>query len=439
MNLQVLLIEDDPHMRLGCQQALALADMTVLTTDNAEAAQTLGRAGFQGVVVSDVRLPGMDGMAFLRWAGEHCPGSPVILITGHGDVTLAVEAMRAGAYDFIQKPFAAEHLVEVVHRALDKCALMQEVHLLRQQLQARHASAADMLIGHSPKMEQLRRTIAEVADVAVDVLIQGETGTGKEVVARCLHDLSSRKGANFVALNCGGMPDNLLDSELFGHEAGAFTGAQKRRIGKIEYASGGTLFLDELETMPLAMQIKLLRVLQERTLERLGSNQQQPVNCRVVAATKEDLRALSDQRQFRADLYYRLNVVRLELPALRERLEDIPLLLQHFVLLAASRYHKAVPDVPPAVLRQCMAHNWPGNVRELRNAADCLVLGLPLSLGNAHFAGSTSLVEAVDGFERALIADALQRCNGSLSKAAEALKVAKSTLHDKIRKHGLSV
>lgn len=193
-------------------------------------------------------------------------------------------------------------------------------------------------------MVQLRRTLVDVADVAVDVLIQGETGTGKELVARCLHDLSSRKAAHFVALNCGGMPDNLLDSELFGHEPGAFTGAQKRRIGKIEYASGGTLFLDELETMPLAMQIKLLRVLQERTLERLGSNEQQPVNCRIVAATKEDLQLLSEQRSFRQDLYYRLNVVKLELPPLRQRLDDVPLLLQHFMLLAASRYHRPAPS-----------------------------------------------------------------------------------------------
>ncbi len=439
MDLQVLLIEDDPHMRLGCQQALALADMNVRTADSAEAAQAQVTAGFRGVVVSDVRLPGMDGMAFLRWAAEHCPDSPVILITGHGDVTLAVEAMRAGAYDFIQKPFAAEHLVEVVRRALEKCTLMHEVHQLRQQLQARHASAADALIGHSPQMVQLRRTLVDVADVAVDVLIQGETGTGKELVARCLHDLSSRKAAHFVALNCGGMPDNLLDSELFGHEPGAFTGAQKRRIGKIEYASGGTLFLDELETMPLAMQIKLLRVLQERTLERLGSNEQQPVNCRIVAATKEDLQLLSEQRSFRQDLYYRLNVVKLELPPLRQRLNDVPLLLQHFMLLAASRYHRPAPDVSAAVLRQCMAHSWPGNVRELRNVADCLVLGLPLNLGGVQLARTDSLSEAVESFERALILDSLQRHQGSLSKAAEALKVAKSTLHDKIRKYGLSV
>jgi two-component system C4-dicarboxylate transport response regulator DctD len=209
-------------------------------------------------------------------------------------------------------------------------------------------------------MEKVRRFILDVADADVDVLIVGETGTGKELVARCLHDLSRRASNHYVAINCGGLPDNLLDSELFGHEPGAFTGAQKRRIGKIEYASGGTLFLDEIESMPMNMQIKLLRVLQERVIERLGSNQLIPVSCRVVGASKEDLKALSAQQKFRGDLYYRINIATVELPPLRERREDIPQLYDFFVLQAAKRYKRPAPQVAPEQIRQPMAYDWPG-------------------------------------------------------------------------------
>jgi two-component system C4-dicarboxylate transport response regulator DctD len=286
----------------------------------------------------------------------------------------------------------------------------------------------------------VRRLLLELADTSVDVLIVGETGTGKEMVARCLHDLSSRHAANYVALNCGGLPDSLIDSELFGHEAGAFTGAQKRRIGKIEHASGGTLFLDEVESMPMGVQIKLLRVLQERVVERLGSNALIPVACRVVAATKEDLRELADRQKFRADLYYRLNVARVELPPLRERREDIPLLLEHFMLHAAQQHQRAIPQLGREDLQQLMAHDWPGNVRELRNAAECLVLGLRRDFGSTPSpeARGASLAEAVENFERSLIAAELRRQNGNLARSSEALQVAKTTLHYKIRKYGLA-
>jgi DNA-binding NtrC family response regulator len=288
--LSVLLIEDDPNVRLGCEQAMQLAGIPVDAVATAEEAQHRLTADFPGIVVTDMRLPGMDGMALLRWVNQLDPNLPVIIITGHGDVTLAVEAMRSGAYDFMQKPFSTGDLVEVVRRALEKRELVLEVEALRRRLDHRDDLEA-RLIGRSPQMAKVRQLILDVANAAVDVLIFGETGTGKEMVARCLHDLSGARQENYVALNCGGMADTLLDSELFGHESGAFTGAQKRRIGKIEYASGGTLFLDEVESMPMAMQIKLLRVLQERVIERLGSNQQIQVSCRVVAASKEDLKA----------------------------------------------------------------------------------------------------------------------------------------------------
>ncbi|NMG37397.1 response regulator [Azoarcus sp. TTM-91] len=436
--LSVLIIEDDPDVRLGCEQALELAGIPVTGCASAEEGLRRLTQDFAGIVVTDMRLPGADGMAVVRRAHELDPALPVIMITGHGDVTLAVEAMRSGAYDFIQKPFAPELLIEVVHRALDKRALALEVADLRRRLERREGLDA-ALIGRSPQMERLRQLILDVAGKTVDVLVRGETGTGKELVARCLHDLGPRRKANFVALNCGGLPDNLLDSELFGHEAGAFTGAQKRRVGKIEHASGGTLFLDELESMPMAVQIKLLRVLQERVIERLGSNQLLPVDTRVVAATKDDLLELAGQGRFRADLYYRLNVVTVELPPLRERREDVPLLLEHFMLQAAQRYDRPLPQMSAEQTHRLMAHPWPGNVRELRNVADCLVLGVGNSvLGTAERSDAPSLAEMVDRFERNLIDETLRRHGGNLSRAAEALRVPKTTLHDKIRKHGLT-
>ena len=436
--LSVLLVEDDPNVRLGCEQAIQLAGIQVESVESAELAQQRIAAGYPGIVVTDMRLPGMDGLALVKWIRGVEAGLPAIMITGHGDVTLAVEAMRSGAYDFIPKPFSSEHLVEVVQRALEKRALTLEVELLRRRL-AHREGIETVLIGRSPQMAAVRRRIQEIAGSAVDVLVRGETGTGKELVARCLHDHGPGAAGNFVALNCGGMPETLLDSELFGHEEGAFSGAQKRRIGKIEHANGGTLFLDEVETMPAAMQIKLLRVLQERMLERLGSNQSVRVACRVVAASKDDLAQLSQQGRFRADLYYRLNVVTIDLPPLRERREDIPLLFEHFLTQAADRFQRPVPVVEPEEVHRLMAHDWPGNVRELRNAADCFALGLrqDVMVPAEAIDRGLPLAEAVERFERSLIAAEMKRQDGNLTRASEALRVAKTTLHDKIKKYGL--
>ncbi len=441
--LSVLVIEDDPNMQLGCVQALQLAGLRVEAVASAEQAAPLITPGFAGVIVTDMRLPGADGLSVVRRGREIDAALPIIMITGHGDVNLAVEAMRSGAYDFIQKPFSPDVLVEVVRRALEKRALTMEVAALRQALSTRDG-VESKLIGRSPQIARVRALIKEVAASPVDVLIHGETGTGKELVAQALHELSLRKTGQLVALNCGGVPDNLLDSELFGHEQGAFTGAQKRRIGKIEYAHNGTLFLDEVESMPMAMQIKLLRVLQERVIERLGSNRHVPVDVRVVAATKDNLLQRAQQNSFRADLYYRLNVVSIELPPLRERREDIPMLMEHFMLLAATRYNRPQPEVSDEQMHRLMAHAWPGNVRELRNVADCLVLGI----GKDGFGfepareseigdDSRSLVEMVDAFERSLISVELGRHQGNIAHSAKALRIAKTTLNDKIRKHGL--
>ncbi|WP_454763026.1 sigma-54-dependent transcriptional regulator [Cupriavidus campinensis] len=436
--MTVMIVEDDPDVRLGCEQALRLEGIATRAVASAEAALREACAGYAGIVVSDIHLPGADGMALLRELTGRDAALPIIMITGHGDVSLAVQAMKQGAYDFLEKPFSPERLVATCRRALDKRRLALEVAELRARLAGRETLLA-RLIGDSPAIGRLRQMIADLADTAANVLIHGETGTGKELVARCLHEASGRRARHFVPINCGGLPEALFESEIFGHEAGSFTGAARRRIGKIEHAEGGTLFLDEIESMPMPMQIKMLRVLQERVVERLGSNLPVPVNARVVAATKSDLRALSDAGQFRADLYYRLNVVTLELPPLRERREDVPLLFEHFVAQAALRFEREAMPATPAELAQLVAYSWPGNVRELRNLAERHVLGLGCDPGQGGAAPhALPLPQAVEQFERALIADALRRHDGNLSRAGEALGVAKTTLFGKVRKYGLN-
>jgi len=433
--IDVLVIEDDPDVQLGCIQALLLAGIAAHGVDSVEAARDWLDADFDGVIVSDIRLPGADGLSFMREQVAAAPERPVILITGHGDIAMAVQAMRDGAWDFIEKPFLSPHLVEVVKRALEKTRLGREVRQLRRQI-AERGGLERRLIGKTEPMQRLRQQIGHISPTSADVLIHGETGTGKELVARCLHDLSGRSGP-FVALNCGGLPETLFDSEIFGHEPGAFSGASKRRIGKIEFAENGTLFLDEIESMPIGLQVKLLRVLQERTLERLGSNQTIPVNFRVIAATKEDLLAASETGRFRRDLFYRLNVVTLRLPTLRSRREDVPLLFDFFVRQFAQRHDMPPPEPDAAIVADLMLHDWPGNVRELRNMAERYLFGLDPLLQDEVPLRDPPLVEAVDNFERMLISQALQRHSGNLSRAAEALGVARTTLHDKIRKHGL--
>lgn len=437
--LTVLIVEDDPRVLLGCQQALALEDIPSIGVSSAEEALHHIGEDFPGIVVSDIRLPGMDGLALLAALRERDPSLPVVLITGHGDISMAVAAMRDGAYDFMEKPFSPERLVDVTRRALERRALSREVTALRRELAGRQA-LEQRLIGRTPAMQQLRELITKVADTAANVLIVGETGTGKELVARCLHDFSSRHDHPFVAVNCGGLPETLFESEIFGHEAHAFTGAGgKRRIGKIEYANGGSLFLDEIESMPINLQIKLLRVLQEYAVERLGSNQPIPVNCRVIAATKADLAEMGRRNEFRSDLYYRLNVVTLTVPPLRERREDIPLLFEHFLQLSALRFDRPLRNMDAQTHTALMSHDWPGNVRELRNVAERYALGLPV-FNHRHteqtLQGAT-LSEAVEAFERSLICEALERHQHNLTQTAQSLGMAKTTLYDKVRKYGL--
>ena len=437
-DLTVLIVEDDPHVLLGCQQALALEDIRSEGVSSAEQALAMVGDNFPGIVISDIRLPGIDGLELLKRLKARDRSLPVVLITGHGDISMAVGAMRDGAYDFMEKPFSPERLVDIARRALEQRGLAREVWSLRRQL-AERDSLEGRIIGRSPAMQQLRELIANVADTSANVLIEGETGTGKELVARCLHDFSRRQPRQFVALNCGGLPENLFESEIFGHEANAFTGAGKRRIGKIEHADGGTLFLDEVESMPLNLQIKLLRVLQERSLERLGSNQSIDVDCRVIAATKSDLDQLSKVSQFRSDLYYRLNVVTLELPPLRERREDILQLFEYFLQQSSLRFDRTAPELDNQTVSSLMSHDWPGNVRELRNVAERFALGLPaFKKPGSNAAQGLGFSEAVEAFERNLLTDALQRSGGNLTQASQELGMAKTTLFDKVKKYGLT-
>ena len=439
-NLKVLFVEDDAAVRLGGTQALRLSGLEVQSFERAEHALRYIEFGFPGILVSDLRLPGMSGLALL----EHTVGTdaslPVILVTGHGDIPMAVDAMRRGAYDFVEKPYSSEQLVDVSQRALEKRRLTLELVSVRQALAHRDNIEARIL-GRSPAIERLRRMILELADADANALILGETGTGKELVARSLHDYGHRKAKNFAAINCAGIPELLFESEVFGHEAGSFTGAIKRRIGKIEYARGGTLFLDEIETMQMSLQVKLLRLLQEKKFERVGSNDLLEMDCRIVAGSKADLLALSSTNHFRDDLYYRLGVMVLEIPPLRERREDIPFLFEHFVVRAAAEYNRPIPDISPAQMHDLMSRPWGGNVRELRNVAERFTLGMPTRVDAASSDDNTekpSLETKLNLFERQLIEEALRGCSGRTAIACERLGVPKKTLYDKIRRLGIS-
>lgn len=435
--LGVVLIEDDDMLRAAACQTFMLAAIPVRDFARAEPALSeLGRDA-PVVVVTDVRLPGIDGMALLQRTVAIDPDLPVILVTGHGDVRMAVEAMRLGAYDFIEKPFAPERLVGVVERAIEKRRLVLENRALRAQLA--NADAVAAIVGDSAPMREVRRLIVDLGDTDVDVLVQGATGTGKERVARGLHAAGRRSKGNFVAINCAALPESVFESEMFGVEPGAFTGATRSRAGKIEHASGGTLFLDEIEGMALPLQAKLLRVLQERVVERLGSNRLVPVDCRIVAATKLDLAAEAAAGRFRPDLYYRLNVVSIELPRLRERTEDIPQLFSVFVLEAAERYRRTPPEPSAEMFDWLMAQDWPGNVRELQHMADRYVLGVWRPEVDAAVGGSSGLVQRVAGFEMSLIEATLERCAGDVAASAETLSLPRKTLYDKIAKYRIDV
>lgn len=443
----IFLVDDDAEMRAATGQWLELSGYNVTVFSDALSALNALEAGFPGVVVSDVRMPKMDGIELLTRLNRLDPDIPVILVSAHGDVQMAVDAMRLGAYDFIEKPFDPERLLEIVQRSMEKRRLVIENRDLRRQL-AGPETIEHKLIGNSEAICRLRDDILDVADTDAPVLITGETGTGKEVVARCLHAFGGRSKGKYVAVNCGAVPENMFESELFGHERGAFTGADRRRIGRFEYARGGVLFLDEIGVMPLPMQIKVLRVLQEREVVRIGSNESQSIDVRLISATNKDLRQGREDGSFREDLYYRINVVELHVPPLRERGGDILLLFDYFAGLAAAHYKRPEASLQGTDISLLLSHDWPGNVRELKNLAERFVLSsLPLErrLGSMiqqgqaqrETTGKPSLQAMMRQHERLLLEQTLAACRGDVQAMMAALDLPRRTLNEKLQKHGL--
>ncbi|MGO1118132.1 sigma-54-dependent transcriptional regulator [Rhodovibrionaceae bacterium A322] len=442
MITKVLLVDDEESLRDSLRQSLELADFEPVVAASVDEALGHLDEHWAGVVLSDLRMPGKSGFDLLEALQSKDSELPVILLTGHGDIPMAVQAISKGAYDFIEKPCPQDRLLDVLKRACETRRLVMENRLLRRQLQASHEDETGIL-GNSSATQLYRSRLQAIAQADVDVLIEGETGVGKELAARALHKLSAFREGPFVAINCGALPADLIGSELFGHESGAFTGAASARQGKFEHANGGVIFLDEIESMPLDLQVKLLRVLQEREIERLGSNKKTALNLRVVAATKEDLLAAAQEGRFRQDLYYRLDVARLAVPPLRDRLEDAHLLFQHFLELAAARQNKPAKALSTELTTELTAYDWPGNVRELRNTAERYQLGLGLTLGGqtlleAVEEGRVPLPQRMEAYEKRLISEALQEAAGRVTLACDLLGLPRKTLYDKLKKHGLS-
>jgi two-component system C4-dicarboxylate transport response regulator DctD len=431
----VIVVDDEAPIREAVEQWLSLSGFNVQVFSRAEECLAQLPEHFPGVIMSDVRMPGMNGMQLLARIQTLDADLPVILLTGHGDVPMAVDAMREGAYDFLEKPFSPDTLLRNLRRALEKRELILENRRLHERADARSQLDATLL-GVSPSLQTLRGQVLDLSQLPVNVVIRGETGSGKEMVARCLHDFGPRAAKPFVALNCAAIPEQLFEAELFGHESGAFTGAQGKRIGKLEYADGGTLFLDEIESMPLAQQVKLLRVLQDKKLERLGSNKAIDVDLRIIAATKPDLLEESRAGRFREDLAYRLTVAELRLPPLRERREDIPLLFAHFARAAAERLGRKAPELSGARLSELLSHDWPGNVRELANAAERQVLGLSSSPETITEPGQ-SLAAQQEAFEAQCLRAALARHKGDIKAVLHELQLPRRTLNEKMQRHGL--
>ncbi|MGH1427116.1 MAG: sigma-54-dependent transcriptional regulator [Arenicella sp.] len=439
---RIILIDDDNDFRHALTQSLTLAKYDVDDFNQAEKALSELSKDDHTVVITDIRMPNMDGMAFLNHVLEIDPSFPVVLITGHGNISNAVEAMRAGAYDFIEKPFPIERLTSIIDRALDKRRLVLENRLLRNELVGQDNIKSN-IVGSSAKMEKVRAQVRALSNAPVDVMLRGETGSGKEVIARALHDEGDRAGKPFVAINCGAIPSEMMESELFGHVAGAFTSANKKRIGKLQYADGGTVFLDEIESMPMELQIKLLRIIETRSLEPLGSNENIDIDVRFIAASKVDLEAASERNEFRSDLYYRLNVVTIFIPPLRERLDDIPELCKHFIQQSQSRYRQQIPPISAEDLHSFSSHHWPGNVRELRNIIDRISLGMWAGFNSTNLQAqeiennSSDLHQKVIEYEAQLISAELQKNAGNMKKTYESLGISRKSLYDKIQKYGI--
>lgn len=433
MSALVHVVEDDADHRAALVDLIEAGGYGAMGFASAEAALA-ARGPVPDLIVSDLRMPGIDGFGLLERLKERAPDLPVILITGHGDVPHAVRAMRLGAEDFLEKPYDASHLLAVIEKALRAGATRGELKRLQAELARREEGE---ILGRSAAIEGLRARIVALGPLDLDLVVTGETGTGKELVARALHAASGRAEGPFIAVNCAALPEHLFESEMFGTVSGAFAGAPDKP-GKLEAASGGTLVLDEIEAMPAAMQPKLLRALQERAVERLGENRLRPLDLRVIALAKADLRPLTLDGSFRADLFYRLAGAEIALEPLRALGEDIVLIFAHFAARAARRHGRAEPALSYGARQGLMRRPWPGNMRELKAAAERFALGLDLPDAPPPAAASAeTLAERVAAYEAREIRAVLERCRGNTERAAQVLGLARRTLNDKIARYGI--
>ncbi len=447
MKTRILIVEDEEKLRRVLELQLRSADFEVDKAGSAEEALRL--ADRADVVLTDLRLPGMSGLELIAAIRLQNTRTPIIVMTAFGTVETAVEAMKAGAADFLLKPFSLDHLMTVVRKALDVRALQDENRQLREELG--HKYEFDNIIGRSPAMQEIFATVERVAPTRATVLLAGESGVGKDLIARAIHYHSPRRDRPFVKINCTAIPENLMESELFGYEKGAFTGANNAKPGKFEQADTGTAFLDEIGDVPASIQVKLLRILQEREFERLGSNKTRHIDVRIIAATNQDLRAALEQGTFREDLYYRLNVVPINISPLRERREDIPFLAEHFVRKLAKASGSRVQSITDAAIQKLLGYHWPGNVRELENVIERSIVLCP---GERLEAGDIRLDTApraprqtadnflpegmtLDEYEQAIIREALRRAEGNKSQAARLLGLTRNALRYRLSQMGM--
>ncbi|HVH46004.1 MAG TPA: sigma-54 dependent transcriptional regulator [Labilithrix sp.] len=445
---RILVVDDEASARSGLEKLLKQAGYDISSAADGVAALEVAASFAPDIVVTDLKMPNMDGMALLTKLREQDRDLPVIVTTAFGEVSNAVDAMRKGAADFITKPIDFDVLALSIERALDRRAIRAESENLKRQIRDRDGEGLQGLLGTSPIMQKVYRIARQVAGAKATVLITGESGTGKGELAKAIHALSPRAKMPFVSLHCAAIPETLLEAELFGHEKGAFTGADKRRVGRFEQAIGGTLFLDEIVEIPPLMQVKLLRVLQEKTIERIGSGQSVPVDVRVLAATNKELATEVREGRFREDLYYRLNVVAVEMPPLRLRGGDVVVLAEHFLHRFARENHKPIEAFTNEARTKILGHRWPGNVRELENAIERAVVmcegpaldadDLPFDVaqpmhGPVRIPGST-----MAEIERHAILATLEATEGSTARAAELLDISVRTIQYRLAEYGLT-
>jgi DNA-binding NtrC family response regulator len=443
----ILVVEDEDNLRRVIELQLRSAGFDVEQARRAEDALTV--AAKAHLILTDLRLPGMDGLQFMQRLREQNSQTPIIVMTAFGTVETAVEAMKAGAIDFLPKPFSMDHLMAVINKAVEVRALREENRKLKEQLGVRYD--LENIIGRSPAMKEVLATVQRVAPTRTSILLQGESGVGKDLIARAIHYHSPRRDRPFVKINCTAIPENLMESELFGYEKGAFTGAAASKPGKFEQADTGTVFLDEIGDVPTSIQIKLLRVIQDREFERLGSNKTRQVDVRIIAATNADLRAAIEQGAFREDLYYRLNVMPIHILPLRERKEDIPPLVMRFLEQFSSELGSAVDSISPEAMEVLVNYHWPGNVRQLENVIERSLLlcsGSRLEAADirlddvrqpARGNGAPFLPEGMtlDQFEQEIIREALRRAHGNKSQAARLLGLTRNALRYRLTQMGL--